>query len=74
MLQSHISKNTPSRRLAVVRTLQDMNILPETINAEDHLTNALVDNHITATVNATDYTIAEDAVSNTDRADFNSQE
>ena len=74
MLQSHISKNTPSRRLAVVRTLQDMNILSETINAEDHLTNALVDNHITATVNAADYTIAEDAVFNTDRADFNSQE
>ena len=51
-----------------------MNILSETINAEDHLTNALVDNHITATVNAADYTIAEDAVFNTDRADFNSQE
>ena len=66
MLQSHISKNIPSQQVAVTYILHDMNILSETITAEDHLANVPVDNHITTIVNAIDYTIAEDMIYNTD--------
>ena len=57
ILQSHINKNNPARRLAIIRTLQNMDILSPTQTPEDHLTNADVDDHITATVNATDCSI-----------------
>ena len=70
MLQSHISKNVPSQQLAVGYTLQNMNILSETITAEDHPTNVPVDSHITAIVNATDYTIVADIIYYADKTDL----
>ena len=60
ILQSHVNKNTPSRRLAIVKTLQDMQILPNTIPANEYVLQEDVDDHITATVNATDCTVISD--------------
>ena len=73
ILQSHINKNSPSRRMAIIKTLQNMDILSADITPDEHLINTDVDEHITATVNATDCNITSDMMLDpiTDNDDHN---
>ena len=64
ILTTHTEKNTPEKRLAIIKTLQTINVLDDNIPAESHLVDTEADDTITNTINATNCTIQDDDILN----------
>ena len=62
ILQSHIEKNSPQKRLAIIKTIQSTHMLPDDEPAETYILNADLQNTITHTINATNCSIPDTAL------------
>ena len=62
ILQSHIEKNSPQKRLAIIKTLQSTNMLPDDEPAETYILDADLQNTITHTINATNCSVPDTAL------------
>ena len=59
ILQSHIEKNSPQKRLAIVKTLQSTNMLPDNEPAETFILDPTVQDTITHTINVTNCSVPD---------------
>ena len=59
ILQSHIEKNSPHKRLAIIKTLQSTDMLPNDAPAEEYILDSDIQESITHTINATNCLIPD---------------
>ena len=60
ILSNHISKNDPSKRMAVIRSLQQCDVLPNDITAEESILDTLVNETVECTINAADGALTDE--------------
>ena len=59
ILQSHIEKNSQQKNLAIIKTLQSADMLPNDTPAETYILDSDIQNSITHTINATNCIIPD---------------
>ena len=59
ILQSHVEKNSPQKRLAIIKTLQSTDMLPNDTPAETYILDSDIQDSITHTINATNCLIPD---------------
>ncbi len=60
ILNSHIQKNNPDKRMKIIQSLQTINAIPQHANVDDYMLTDIIDDTITHTVNLTDNVIPDE--------------
>ena len=60
ILNSHIQKNNPDKRMKIIKSLQTINAIPQHANVEEYMLTDIIDDTITHTVNLTDNVIPDE--------------
>ena len=60
ILNSHIQKNNPDKRMKIIQSLQTINAIPQHANFDDYMLTDIIDDTITHTVNLTDNVIPDE--------------